>query len=128
MRSEEIVSLAVAALEDLKAVDVKVLDVRGLTDVTDYMIVATGNSDRQVRALAEKVITSAKAAGQPPLGVEGERDGEWILVDLTDVVVHIMQRETRDLYQLEKLWVEPVDAEGRTVVTQILDTEARTVR
>jgi ribosome-associated protein len=127
MRSEEIVDLAVSALDDLKALDVTVLDVRRLTDVTDFMVVATGNSDRQVRALAEEVVVTAKERGQPPLGVEGERDGEWVLVDLTDVVVHIMQPEMRDLYQLEKLWAAPIDPQGRAVVTQVLDTEAHTL-
>lgn len=124
MQSEDLVDLAVGALEDLKGVDIQVLDVQRLTDVTDYMIVATGNSNRQVRALAEEVAATAKLKGQPPLGMEGERDGEWALVDLTDVVVHIMQAEFRDLYQLEKLWSEPVDGDGLPIVTHVLDTEA----
>ena len=122
MRSEELVELASAALEEVKAVDIQVLDERRLTDVTDFMVVATGRSDRQVRALAEEVITTAKQAGLPPLGVEGERGGEWVLVDLTDVVVHIMQAEARALYQLERLWTESTNETGAPVVTEVLET------
>ncbi len=100
----ELLRLVTADLEELKAGEVEVLDVRELTDVTDYMVVATGRTARHVRAITEKVVVSAKHRGAPPLGVEGERDGEWVLVDLCDVVVHVMQPETRELYQLEKLW------------------------
>ncbi len=96
--------LVTADLEELKAGEVVALDVRELTDVTDYMVVATGGSARHVRAITEKVVTAAKRRGAPPLGVEGEREGEWVLVDLCDVVVHVMQSGARELYQLEKLW------------------------
>lgn len=102
--SDELLRLVAADLEELQAGDVEVLDVRELTDVTDYMVVATGRTDRHVRAITEKVVVSAKHRDSPPLGVEGEREGDWVLVDLCDVVVHVMQPETRDLYQLEKLW------------------------
>lgn len=101
---EELLRLVMAELEDLQAGDVEVLDVRELTDVTDYMVVATGRTSRHVRAITEKVVVSAKHRDAPPLGVEGEREGEWVLVDLCDVVVHVMQPDARDLYQLEKLW------------------------
>ncbi|MGE0386133.1 MAG: ribosome silencing factor [Gammaproteobacteria bacterium] len=104
MTSEEIARIAVAALEDLKAENVRVLDVRGMTSITDFMIIASGRSDRQVRAMADKVRESAKEAGVRPLGMEGERAGEWILVDLGDVIVHAMLPQTREFYQLEKLW------------------------
>ena len=102
--SGELLRQVRADLEELKAEDVEVLDVRELTDVTDYMVVATGRTSRHVRAITEKVALAAKHRGVPPLGVEGEREGEWILVDLCDVIVHVMQPDTRELYQLEKLW------------------------
>lgn len=93
-----------AALEDLKAVDMRVLDVSRLTTVTDTMIVASGTSGRHVSALAEKVIETAKSSGAPPLGTEGKTEGEWVLVDLGDIVVHLMLPRVRDFYNLERLW------------------------
>ena len=96
--------LVIDALEDLKGQKISVVDVRGKTAITDYMIIASGRSARQVIALAEKVILEAKKAGHPPMGVEGLKEGEWVLVDLCDVVVHVMQPDTRELYLLEKLW------------------------
>jgi len=92
------------ALADMKAVNVAVLDVRGLTDVADSMVIASGNSDRHVRAIADNVAQAAKKAGFRPLGMEGERDGEWALVDLQDVVVHVMLQRVREFYRLESLW------------------------
>jgi ribosome-associated protein len=104
------------ALDDLKAVDVHVLDVRHLTTVTDTMVVASGRSDRHVRAIAGAVVEQCKKAGFRPLGVEGERSGEWVLVDLADMVVHVMLPRVREFYNLEKLWDMPARAEeaGRT--------------
>lgn len=96
--------LVVAAIEELKGQDLVELDVHALTDVTDCMIIASGRSDRQVRALAENVVEKAKARGVQPMGIEGLDQGEWVLVDLCDVVVHLMQPDTRDYFQLEKLW------------------------
>lgn len=93
-----------SALEDMKAVNVRVLDVRGLTDIADTMIVASGNSDRHVRSIADNVSQKAKAAGFRPLGTEGARDGEWVLVDLADVLVHVMLPRVREFYGLERLW------------------------
>ena len=109
-RGSELIALeklVLNALEDLKAVNIKVLDVRGLTDVADTMIVASGTSDRHVRAIAENVIVKAKAAGRRPMGTEGEPDGEWVLVDLQDVLVHVMLPRVREFYALEQLWEAP---------------------
>lgn len=111
---DELLRLVAADLEELQAGDVEVLDVRELTDFTDYMVVATGRTGRHVRAITEKVVVSAKRRDAPPLGVEGEREGDWVLVDLCDVVVHVMQPETRDLYQLEKLWSPAMAAREQT--------------
>jgi ribosome-associated protein len=97
-------NLVTAALEDMKAVNVRVLDVRGLTDIVDTMVIASGNSDRHVRSIAERVVEKAKAAGLRPLGTEGARDGEWVLVDLQDVLVHVMLPRVREFYSLEHLW------------------------
>ena len=97
-------NLVTAALDDMKAVNVRVLDVRGLTDIVDTMVIASGNSDRHVRSIAERVVEKAKAAGLRPLGTEGARDGEWVLVDLQDVLVHVMLPRVREFYGLEHLW------------------------
>jgi ribosome-associated protein len=104
MVTEELKKLVINALEDLKAERIVELDVRDKTDVTDYIIVASGNSSRHVKAIANNVVIEAKKAGQAPLGVEGETDGEWMLVDLADVVVHVMQPQARQFYDLESLW------------------------
>ena len=92
------------ALDDMKAVNVRMLDVRGLTDIVDTMVIASGNSDRHVRSIAERVVEKAKAAGFRPLGTEGARDGEWVLVDLQDILVHVMLPRVREFYGLERLW------------------------
>jgi ribosome-associated protein len=104
MQLETLKSLVITALEELKAVDLKVLDVRGIAGFTDLMVIASGTSDRHVKALADKLVEKCKQAGVRPLGIEGEREGEWVLVDIGDVVVHIMKPDTRDFYNLEKLW------------------------
>ena len=103
MRSP-LLEVALRALDDMKAVNVVTLDVRGLTDVADAMVIASGNSDRHVRSIAERVVEFAKKAGFRPMGVEGERDGEWVLVDLQDVIVHVMLPRVREFYRLESLW------------------------
>ncbi len=100
----DVIKVVEHALDEMKAVNVKVLDVHKLTDITDTMIIATGNSDRHVRSIADRVVEHAKKAGFRPMGVEGERDGEWVLVDLHDVIVHIMLPRVREFYRLENLW------------------------
>ena len=104
MESEELKKVIVEALEDLKAVNTVCLDVSGLTDVMDHMIIASGTSSRHVKSLATNVSVEAKKVGMPPIGIEGADVGEWVLVDFGDVVVHVMQPATRDFYDLERLW------------------------
>ena len=104
MQTEALVQLAVAALEDLKGQDITTIDVQGKTSVTDYMIIASGSSSRHVKSLAENVLEKAKEQGVRPLGSEGLDGGEWALLDLGDVVVHVMQVPTRQFYDLERLW------------------------
>ncbi len=95
-------------LEDLKALDVRILEVAEFTSITDFMIFASGRSDRQVRALAEKVLREVrKAVGIKPLGVEGQVEAEWILLDYNDVIVHVMLPSMREYYQLEQFWEGP---------------------
>ena len=108
--SKKIADTVVNALENLKARDICVLDVRKMTSITDTMIIASGTSDRQVRALAEEVIEKCKETSERPIGVEGLEGGEWVLVDLADVLVHVMLPKIRDFYNLEKLWAGSADA------------------
>ena len=96
--------VVLGALAELKAVDVRALDVRGITDITDTMVVASGTSDRHVKSIADRVVQRCKEAGFRPYGMEGERDGEWVLLDLQDVVLHVMLPRVREFYALERLW------------------------
>jgi ribosome-associated protein len=112
MTPEQLRDLVVLALEDMKGVNVRALDVRGSTPLTDFMVIASGNSDRHVKALASSVLDKAREAGVKPMGVEGEQEGEWVLVDLRDVVVHVMRSQVRDFYNLEKLWSMQASGEG----------------
>ncbi|WP_370981109.1 ribosome silencing factor [Agaribacterium sp. ZY112] len=106
--SKSLQAIVEDALDDLKAQDVSVLDVRELSDVMDTLVIATGTSNRHVKSLAGNVVEDCKKGGFQPLGVEGLDAGEWALVDLGDTVVHVMQQSARDLYELEKLWsMEP---------------------
>ena len=102
--ANELLAITLAALEDMKAVDVRVIDVRDLTTITDIMVIAGGTSIRHVKAIADNVAQEAKRHGVTALGVEGDKGAEWILVDLADVVVHVMMPEIRAFYALEKLW------------------------
>ena len=97
-------SLVLAALDDLKARDVREIDVREKSSVTDLLVVASGTSSRHVKSIADEVVKKAKKAGLPPIGVEGQREAEWVLVDLGDIVVHVMLPRTREFYGLERLW------------------------
>ena len=88
----------------MKAWEIKVLDVRGVTDVADTMVIASGTSDRHVRAVAQKLVEQVKAAGFRPQGIEGQQESDWILIDLNEIVVHVMLPRVREFYGLEKLW------------------------
>jgi ribosome-associated protein len=104
MNSEQLSQLAVDALEEVKGNDIVRLDVRDLTTVTDYMVVASGTSNRHVKALADAVAEKSRAAGHRPAGIEGESGSEWVLLDLGDALVHVMLPRVREFYNLEKLW------------------------
>lgn len=104
MNSEALTDLVVEALDDVKAKDIVKLDVRNMTVVTDYMVIASGTSNRHVKALVDNVAEKAKAAGRRPIGIEGEDGGEWVLLDLEDTLVHVMLPKVREFYNLEKLW------------------------
>jgi ribosome-associated protein len=111
MEASELRQLVLSALEDLKGNNIVCLDVRELTDVMDYLVVASGSSNRHVKALSQNVIDESRQQGLRPLGVEGLNGAEWVLVDYGDVVVHVMLPATRDFYDLERLWSAPPPAE-----------------
>jgi ribosome-associated protein len=97
-------SVILGALDDMKALEVRVLDVRGLTDIADYMVIASGTSDRHVRSVAQRVVEKTKQAGYRPHGCEGLQDADWVLIDLHEMIVHVMLPRVREFYGLEKLW------------------------
>jgi ribosome-associated protein len=108
--SKDLINIVINALEEVKGQDITTLNVSDLTDVMDTMVVASGNTNRQVKALANNVVEDCKKAGFQPIGVEGMDTAEWVLVDFGDIVVHVMQPTTREFYDLEKLWsVRPGD-------------------
>jgi ribosome silencing factor RsfS/YbeB/iojap len=102
--AEQLRGIVLDALDNLKARDVAAIDVRGKSSIADLMVVASGTSSRHVKSLADEVVKKAKLAGVPPIGVEGQREAEWVLVDLGDVIVHVMLPRTREFYGLERLW------------------------
>ncbi|WP_260958198.1 ribosome silencing factor [Pseudomonas citri] len=104
LAGEELVKVAVAALEDVKAQDIQVIDVREKQSITDFMIIATGTSNRQINAMLEKVREVVKARGVKPLGEEGKGESDWVLLDMDDVIVHMMTASARQFYDLERLW------------------------
>lgn len=97
-------SVILDALSDMKALEVKIMDVRGLTDIADFMVIASGTSDRHVRSVAQRVVEKTKEAGFRPHGVEGQQDSDWVLIDLHEMIVHVMLPRVREFYGLEKLW------------------------
>jgi len=104
VQTQDLTDLVLTALEDMKGIDIRRLDVRGITSITDWMVIASGTSDRHVKSLAGRIAERAREAGVPVLGMEGEADGDWVLIDLGDVIAHVMLPKARDFYQLEKLW------------------------
>ncbi len=104
MQGTQLHDFVIDKLEDMKARDIKVIDVRGKSTVADFMVVCSGTSRTHVKSIAYNLAHEAKKAGNAPLGIEGADSSEWVLVDLIEIVVHVMQEETRDFYQLEKLW------------------------
>lgn len=113
MTVDQLQALVIDTLDELKARDIRVIDVRDKTTITDTMVIASGTSSRHVKTIADRVVEKAKHAGQAPLGVEGGSGAEWLLVDLADVVVHVMLPRARSFYNLEKIWA--VDPEPATV-------------
>lgn len=112
--SRQLLELAIAVLEDAKGDNIQVIDLTDRSSFADYMVVVSGSSTRQVKAMADRLVQRAKAAGCTPLGVEGDREAEWVLVDLADVIVHLMLPQTRAFYNLEKLWSTPPASRSST--------------
>lgn len=124
--AEQMRDIAVAALQQSKGEDIKVLDVRNLTDVTDIMIVATGTSDRHVKTLATRVLEEMHDAGWSHVGVEGEEAKDWVLVDFVDIVIHVMRAQARERYNLESLWDKTFnDIVGQGTAEEVMESVTR---
>jgi len=106
MNEVAIKDAVVAALEEVKGDNIRVLDIHELSDIATFMVIASGNTDRHVRAMTRQVSDDLRELGERPLGTEGETRGEWVLLDYGEVIVHLMQQQTREFYDLEKLWDE----------------------
>jgi ribosome-associated protein len=104
LQGQALQDFVIDKLDDLKGQDIVALNVKGKSSITDYMVICTGTSSRHVSSIADHVVQESRAAGLMPLGVEGENDADWVVVDLGEVIVHVMQEESRHLYELEKLW------------------------
>ena len=112
MQTEQLIAIVREALDDVKARDIDVIDVRGKSSITDFMLIASGTSKRHVVSLAQAVVDKVKQAGEEPLGTEGQTDGDWVLVDLGELVVHVMMPDARSYYDLERLWrFDPLEDE-----------------
>ncbi len=109
LTTDQLQQLVVSSLEDFKATDITVIDVSGRSPLTERLVIASGNSTRHVKSMSDNLVVKAKAEGCKPLGVEGAREGEWVLVDLNDVIVHLFLPQTRLFYNLEKLWEASAD-------------------
>ena len=125
MQETELLRVTLDALDELKAEDINVIDVREQTDIADCMIIASGRSSRHVSSVAENVVQRAKEAGCQPLGVEGLREGEWVLVDLCDIIVHVMQPEAREYYDLDGLYRDAAEVDWRAVEVPELESARR---
>ncbi len=104
MQREELKNFLADKADDMKAQNIITLDVQGKSSITDYMIICTGTSKRHVASIAEHVAMQVKQQGLEPLGIDGEKEGEWVVLDMGSAMLHVMQQEYRELYQLEKLW------------------------
>ncbi len=113
MKKKKLQEIVIDALDDLKGKSIEILNVQGLTSVTDTLIIASGTSNRHVKAMADNAVVKAKQAGHAPLGIEGEDVGEWVLVDFGELVLHVMLPATREFYDLERLWTVPAEIESK---------------
>jgi len=104
LQHQQLNAFIVDKVDDMKAQDIQTIDVQGKSSITDFMIVCTGTSKRHVASIADHVAREAKLVGREPLAIDGEAEGEWVVVDLGDTILHVMQEEQREIYQLEKLW------------------------